>query len=781
MTDGLIRPTVRTKRTALSFDPAGVARIGGIPQFDSAITDFADLARDPESVVVGGRLYSPANLIAAMVTGLLEAAEPSAGAVATYPAIYTDKQLALLRQALDLNGARHVMLVPEPVAAAEWLDYEHGPLKTGFVLVYDLGAASLDVSVVRVGPDWEDHPVVGKPQRSYDFGGRPLGDMIARYTRPGARGATVSMTSIIDVDGLRAEHIRDSFDVVRACLRSTGLSFGDIGRVLLVGGASRPAEVAGALAELGRPVVVAADPGHIVAVGAARFAARTFAPASTGERPAPRVAVFSSAAVASALAMSAATVFGGSDGSGSLPVPDRFPAAAAPVPADTLLYEPNGDTVFDRAVRQGIPATTAQYAFSDGKGYSRVVSSTARSIMFGPSVGESRPGPRSDPRVCCGDGPYAGPQYADPARFVNPLPFGQRTPGVALPGWERPTIPGVGLPSWLDTRPAPNPSNPNPSVPRNTQPDPDAPNSPGSPATGGSSTGGAATPGRTTDTSNGGAASGGTTGDPAGGSAAGGGGTSSGGTSSGGAGGHASGASGPGTAGGSTGGGAASGGGASSGGASGGGASPDGGASSGGHSSGGGAPSGGASGNGASSDGNSSGGGTSSGGTSGGGTSSGGSASSGGASSSDGSSSSGGGASPGGGASSGDSSGGDPSSHEGVSSGGESSGGGMSSGGGASSGGASTGGGGSSHGGASSGGGTSSGGGASTGGGASSPGRSGGTSPGGVTSGGGRSDSKFGGGAGGSGGTGGGGMGGGGMGGAGKVGGGGGGVGGARR
>src|SRR5690606_32525847 len=175
------RPSVRTRRTALTLDDHGATRVGNLPRFEPAVTDFADLARDPEPFVLGGRLHTAPGLVATVVRELLDTGEPIAGAVVTYPAVYSDKQVALLRQALDLEGLREAIMVPEPVAAAEWLEVEHGPLEPGFALVYDLGGASLDVTVVRVGPDWSDHPIVGNPRRCYDFGGRPLGATIARY------------------------------------------------------------------------------------------------------------------------------------------------------------------------------------------------------------------------------------------------------------------------------------------------------------------------------------------------------------------------------------------------------------------------------------------------------------------------------------------------------------------------------------------------------------------------------------------------------------------------
>ncbi|MFD6108084.1 Hsp70 family protein, partial [Nocardia salmonicida] len=309
--DDPAKPAVRTRRTALTFDDAGRPRIGAINEFASAITDFADLTREPEPMVMGGRFYSATNLIAAVVTGLIELAETPAGIVLTYPAVYTDKQVSLLGQALHLAGAGEVLLVPEPVAAAEWLEIDRGPLEPGFVLVYDLGATSLDLTVLRVGPDWPHHPMVGTPTRSTDFGGKPLGEMVARYAgAPGLGRATQTLTSMVNIDALRAEHIRDTFPLVSKSVAAAGLRLADLSRILVVGGASRPPEVARTLAELGVPLVTVADPGQVIASGAAGLAARTFAPEQQSGGPVPHVAVFSSAAVVSALAMSAMTVFG---------------------------------------------------------------------------------------------------------------------------------------------------------------------------------------------------------------------------------------------------------------------------------------------------------------------------------------------------------------------------------------------------------------------------------------------------------------------------------------
>lgn len=466
------RSSIRVRRTALTFDDAGAAvRVGGVPRVDSAVTDFADLARDPEPLLLGGRLYTAPGLVATVLRELIGGTEAVAGAVLTYPAVYSDKQVALLRQALDLSGAREVMLVPEPVAAAEWLAHEHGPLESGFVLVYDLGATSLDVTVVRVGPDWPDHPIVGNPRRCYDFGGRPLGTMLARYSR-GAVTGSVSLTSLVDVDGLRAEHVRDSFEVVRAAVRSTGRSLSDIDRVLVVGGAARPPEVAATLAELGRPVVTAADPAHITAAGAAHFAARVFAP-ELGESHSARGVVFSGAAVASAIAVSAATVLGGTAEPVLAPVLQRFPEL--PVPLEALPHASYTGAVVDHGVRHGVPlGLTQPVAGLTRNPHGRYVA-TATDRPAGPTIAESRRGAHNDPRT-----ERYPALYADPAHFTNPLPFGWATLDSE---WERPTPPSPA--PGTNTPPAQPGSGPAPGQPA-TGPAQGTPVSdPGVPAPGG--------------------------------------------------------------------------------------------------------------------------------------------------------------------------------------------------------------------------------------------------------------------------------------------------------
>ncbi|WP_460696308.1 Hsp70 family protein [Nocardia thraciensis] len=450
------RPAVRVRRTAVTFDSAGGARMGGLPRFAPVVTDFADLTQHTEPVIVGGRAWTPPELVAAVAGCLIEADEPAARPVVAYPACYTHRQLAPLRTALDRVGVGDVLLMPEPVAAVEWLDAEHGVSESGLTLVYDLGGSSLDLAVVRTEGDRNERGVLGSAVRSHRYGGRPLGTVLARYARALGPGAPAPVSKVVpasDATRLRTWTVRNSLRLVRKCVHHAGLTMRDIDRVLLVGGAARPAEVAQVLAELGRPVVMSQDPAHTVAVGAAVAAARLAEPGSNFGRYARGAAVLSSAAVASAVAMSAATMFGsgpiGTDG----PALEFAPALAGPANGardqfrDLRLLE----ALEGLGSVPGVPAAADGLlsSFTPSRSYSTVAQSfsnaAAATANVERAVREYGPGEHCDPisrRAAAG--------YADPARFTNPLPFGSTAAsGSATPaGTSTGTIPSISLPRF---------------------------------------------------------------------------------------------------------------------------------------------------------------------------------------------------------------------------------------------------------------------------------------------------------------------------------------------
>ncbi|MEV6274945.1 Hsp70 family protein [Nocardia sp. NPDC051832] len=279
-----------TRRTTLTFDSTGLARVGMIPKHGRAITDFADLSqRTAASARVGHRALTPADLVATVADCLIIEARRDPRAVAagitlTHPVGYTDLQVGDLRAALDAIGLNRVGLVAEPIAAAAWLEAERGPLMPGLALIYDLGGSGLDVTLLRVGAGCPRNPIVGVPVRSADFGGRAFGSLVAARAGNSSRAAHLSGdVRGATADELRTDHIRASLELVYRCLRMADVTMADVDCVLVVGGAARPNEVPRVLSdELARPVVIAPDPERTIADGAAIIARRT---AAAGEEP----------------------------------------------------------------------------------------------------------------------------------------------------------------------------------------------------------------------------------------------------------------------------------------------------------------------------------------------------------------------------------------------------------------------------------------------------------------------------------------------------------------
>ncbi|MGQ4599352.1 Hsp70 family protein [Nocardia sp. R6R-6] len=256
-------------------------------------------------------ILSDAEVVAAMASYLIDAIDSNADAVLACPAIYSVEELSALREALDAVGLARIALTPEPIAAAAWLETQCEPEDSAAILVYDLGGSGLDITLLRTEPGGGAR-IVGRPLRSSALGGRAFSTLLAHYAHDRTADTTApglpSELPDAEVAGLRAGFVRSSVPLLHECIRVAGLAPADVDRILLVGGAARPVEVAQVLAdELGCRVVTASDPAQCIATGAAVLAERglgsaeLLVPSRTGH-PAKGLAALAGAAAVLATA-----------------------------------------------------------------------------------------------------------------------------------------------------------------------------------------------------------------------------------------------------------------------------------------------------------------------------------------------------------------------------------------------------------------------------------------------------------------------------------------------
>lgn len=273
---------------------------------------------------------SPAELSAEVLKSLRDDVRQALGedidaAVITVPAAFELDQCDATRTAAARAGLEFAPLIQEPSAAA-WAYSAQGPVERGFWLVYDFGGGTFDAAVIRVADgefstinhagdnflggkliDWAvveellipaARSALGIPELAR--GNRRYAGTVAKLKAAAetakiqlSRAASVSGEVLLDgADGAvvefpyeitRAElerlampFYRRSIALCRKALAESKLATGEIGRVLLVGGATLAPTLRELLADpgegLGLPLDHSLDPVTVVARGAALFA-----------------------------------------------------------------------------------------------------------------------------------------------------------------------------------------------------------------------------------------------------------------------------------------------------------------------------------------------------------------------------------------------------------------------------------------------------------------------------------------------------------------------------
>ncbi|MFT3772947.1 MAG: Hsp70 family protein [Minicystis sp.] len=286
---------------------------------DRTIAEVKRLMGSGEKVTLGGRSYSPVEISGLILRSLKQDAERFLGesvteAVVTVPAYFTDAQRQATKDAGDLAGLKVERILNEPTAAAlaygiDNLDKEH------FVLVYDLGGGTFDVSVLemfngvldvkasagnnRLGGGDFDRAVAAwlreKFERAHGVDLRGDAQALARI-RAAAEQAKIDLSAAesifvslpflavkdgsprsLEIELTRAELERIIGPLVRSTLAPMESALADarvdkrnVAEIVLVGGSSRVPMVRALVADyFGKEPLRGVDPDEAIALGAA--------------------------------------------------------------------------------------------------------------------------------------------------------------------------------------------------------------------------------------------------------------------------------------------------------------------------------------------------------------------------------------------------------------------------------------------------------------------------------------------------------------------------------
>jgi len=269
-------------------------------------------------VEADGQTYSPSQVSAFILQKMKETAEAHLGqkvdqAVITVPAYFNDAQRQATKDAGKIAGLEVLRIINEPTAAA--LAYGLDKTKSGTIAVYDLGGGTFDVSILEIG----DGVFEVKSTNGDTFlGGEDFDMRLVSYLadefqkeqginlrndklalqrlKEAAEKAKIELSSttqtevnlpFITADQTGPKHLtmkltRAKFEALvddlvqktiepcRKALKDAGLTAGEIGEVVLVGGMTRMPKVQEVVKQLfGKEPHKGVNPDEVVAIGAA--------------------------------------------------------------------------------------------------------------------------------------------------------------------------------------------------------------------------------------------------------------------------------------------------------------------------------------------------------------------------------------------------------------------------------------------------------------------------------------------------------------------------------
>src|SRR5215813_8611083 len=269
-------------------------------------------------VEADGKTYSPSQISAFVLQKMKETAEAYLGqkveqAVITVPAYFNDAQRQATKDAGKIAGLEVLRIINEPTAAA--LAYGLDKTKSGTIAVYDLGGGTFDISILEIG----DGVFEVKSTNGDTFlGGEDFDMRLVNYLadefqkeqginlrndklalqrlKEAAEKAKIELSSttqteinlpFITADQTGPKHLtmkltRAKFEALvddliqktvepcRKALKDAGVTAGEIGEVVLVGGMTRMPKIQEMVKQFfGKEPHKGVNPDEVVAIGAA--------------------------------------------------------------------------------------------------------------------------------------------------------------------------------------------------------------------------------------------------------------------------------------------------------------------------------------------------------------------------------------------------------------------------------------------------------------------------------------------------------------------------------
>ena len=315
----------RTTPSVVAFQKDGsrlvgqVAKRQAVSNPDRTVASIKRHMGSDYKVEIDGKSYTPQEISAMILSKLKKDAESYLGgevkdAVITCPAYFTDSQRQATKDAGKIAGLNVLRIINEPTAAAlsYGLDKEG---KTQKVIIYDLGGGTFDVSIMEIGDgvfevlatngncmlggDDFDKRIMDylvdqfKAKEGIDLSGDKLAMQRLKEAAEKAKIELSGMSStninlpFITADATGPKHFdvdltKQKFDALTAdlveatvvpmkkAMEDAKLSYGDIDKVILVGGSTRiPAVIDEVRKITGKEPFKGINPDECVAIGAA--------------------------------------------------------------------------------------------------------------------------------------------------------------------------------------------------------------------------------------------------------------------------------------------------------------------------------------------------------------------------------------------------------------------------------------------------------------------------------------------------------------------------------